>query len=86
VPFEAFRQEFQSRVTSIGHILAMMAPWDCPVYVTRVRPFIFTVLAGTLYLYTSQYSPAFYYLSVSVSLVLLTQCHAVSPCSYWQLI
>ena len=37
VPFEDFREEFQSRVTSIGHILAMMAPWDCPVYVTRVR-------------------------------------------------
>ena len=37
VPFEGFRAEFESRVTSIGHLLAMMAPWDCPVYVTRVR-------------------------------------------------
>ena len=36
VPFEGFRAEFESRVTSIGHLLAMMAPWDCPVYVTRV--------------------------------------------------
>ena len=37
VPFEGFRAEFESRVMSIGHLLAMMAPWDCPVYVTRVR-------------------------------------------------
>ena len=51
VPFEDFREEFQSRVTSIGHILAMMAPWDCPVYVTRVRPFIFNVLAHTIPVY-----------------------------------
>lgn len=36
VPFETFREEFVSRVTSIGHLLAMMAPWDNPVYVTRV--------------------------------------------------
>ena len=36
VPFEGFRAEFESRVMSIGHMLAMMAPWDCPVYVTRV--------------------------------------------------
>ena len=42
VPFEGFRAEFESRVTSIGHLLAMMAPWDCPVYVTRVRASIGT--------------------------------------------
>ena len=31
--------EFERRVTSIGHLLAMMAPWDHPVFVTRVRAF-----------------------------------------------
>ena len=37
VPFEDFRAEYESRLTSIGHLLAMMAPWDYPVYLTRVR-------------------------------------------------
>ena len=36
-PFEEFQTEFESRMASIGHLLAILAPWDCPVYVTRVH-------------------------------------------------
>lgn len=36
VPFTAFRLVFDRRMKSIGHILAMMAPWQAPVYFTRV--------------------------------------------------
>jgi len=36
IPFEDFRQEFEQRVRGIGHVLALMTPWDEPVYVTRV--------------------------------------------------
>lgn len=34
--FEAFRELFFHRVTGIRLVLAMMAPWDEPVYLTRV--------------------------------------------------
>lgn len=36
IPFRTFRKLFYSRATAIGHILAMFAPWDKPVYVQRV--------------------------------------------------
>eukprot|EP00928_Gymnodinium_smaydae_P041851 TRINITY_DN28270_c0_g1_i1.p1 TRINITY_DN28270_c0_g1~~TRINITY_DN28270_c0_g1_i1.p1 ORF type:complete len:640 (+),score=86.71 TRINITY_DN28270_c0_g1_i1:114-1922(+) len=36
VPFETFRESFSSRVRGIGHVLALMMPWDCPQYVRRV--------------------------------------------------
>jgi len=36
VPFGKFRATFESRVRNIGHILPMMAPWEKPVYLTRV--------------------------------------------------
>ncbi|CAK9068670.1 Tartrate-resistant acid phosphatase type 5 (TR-AP) (Tartrate-resistant acid ATPase) (TrATPase) (Type 5 acid phosphatase) (Uteroferrin) (UF) [Durusdinium trenchii] len=36
VPFEDFREHFQQRVVGVGHVLALMAPWDNPVYVSRV--------------------------------------------------
>eukprot|EP00928_Gymnodinium_smaydae_P096017 TRINITY_DN8384_c0_g1_i4.p1 TRINITY_DN8384_c0_g1~~TRINITY_DN8384_c0_g1_i4.p1 ORF type:complete len:776 (+),score=138.37 TRINITY_DN8384_c0_g1_i4:49-2328(+) len=36
VPFEQFREEFADRVSSIGHVVAMMAPWFDPVYTKRV--------------------------------------------------
>jgi len=36
VPFEEFESVFFKRVTSIGHILAMMAPWTKPEYLFRV--------------------------------------------------
>jgi tetratricopeptide (TPR) repeat protein len=36
VPFEEFESVFSKRVTSIGHILAMMAPWTKPEYLFRV--------------------------------------------------
>jgi hypothetical protein len=35
-PFTEFRDLFQKRVTDIGHILIMMAPWNDPVYLKRV--------------------------------------------------
>ncbi|CAE7325852.1 unnamed protein product [Symbiodinium necroappetens] len=35
IPFEEFRAAFRSRVRGIGKVLALMAPWDRPVYVTR---------------------------------------------------
>jgi tetratricopeptide (TPR) repeat protein len=36
VPFEEFESVFFKRVTSIGHILAMVAPWTKPEYLSRV--------------------------------------------------
>jgi len=36
ISFAKFRAVFNSRVTRIGHILAMMAPWEAPGYLTRV--------------------------------------------------
>ncbi|CAE7491136.1 unnamed protein product, partial [Symbiodinium pilosum] len=36
VPFEDFRAEFQNRVQGIGRVLALMIPWDKPVYASRV--------------------------------------------------
>lgn len=35
VPFEKFKDEFESRVTEIGHILALMVPWQAPIYLQR---------------------------------------------------
>ncbi len=35
IPFKVFYNTFFGRVTSIGHILVMMAPWDAPTYLTR---------------------------------------------------
>jgi tetratricopeptide (TPR) repeat protein len=36
VSFEAFKDEFGDRVSSIGHIVALMAPWNDPFYTKRV--------------------------------------------------
>eukprot|EP00931_Biecheleriopsis_adriatica_P094399 TRINITY_DN68054_c0_g1_i1.p1 TRINITY_DN68054_c0_g1~~TRINITY_DN68054_c0_g1_i1.p1 ORF type:complete len:609 (-),score=114.28 TRINITY_DN68054_c0_g1_i1:304-2085(-) len=36
VPFEEFKASFGNRVRDIGHVLALMMPWDKPLYVTRV--------------------------------------------------
>jgi len=36
VPFENFKYVFNKRVKGIGNILAMMAPWTSPAYLTRV--------------------------------------------------
>eukprot|EP00555_Chaetoceros_dichaeta_P001037 CAMPEP_0198277180 /NCGR_PEP_ID=MMETSP1447-20131203/65711_1 /TAXON_ID=420782 /ORGANISM="Chaetoceros dichaeta, Strain CCMP1751" /LENGTH=373 /DNA_ID=CAMNT_0043972181 /DNA_START=17 /DNA_END=1134 /DNA_ORIENTATION=- len=36
VPFETFHEIFHSTVVGVGHVLAMMAPWDKPLYLTRV--------------------------------------------------
>lgn len=36
VPFEEFRATFGARVQGIGRIVAMMAPWRAPLYLTRV--------------------------------------------------
>mmetsp|Transcript_8163 Transcript_8163/g.15403 ORF Transcript_8163/g.15403 Transcript_8163/m.15403 type:complete len:916 (-) Transcript_8163:58-2805(-) len=36
VPFEKFKEEFAHRVSSIGHVVAMMAPWQDPSYTKRV--------------------------------------------------
>jgi len=36
VPFEVFRDTFASRVSGIGHLVAMMLPWNKPYYLTRV--------------------------------------------------
>ena len=35
ISFDVFQKTFYDRVTSIGHILAMMAPWTAPTYLTR---------------------------------------------------
>jgi len=34
--FEVFRDMFENRVRSTRHILALLSPWDNPVYVTRI--------------------------------------------------
>lgn len=36
VPFETFKGEFKRRVEGIGHVVAMMAPWRAPIYISRV--------------------------------------------------
>eukprot|EP00554_Chaetoceros_debilis_P006376 CAMPEP_0194072624 /NCGR_PEP_ID=MMETSP0149-20130528/317_1 /TAXON_ID=122233 /ORGANISM="Chaetoceros debilis, Strain MM31A-1" /LENGTH=495 /DNA_ID=CAMNT_0038752521 /DNA_START=38 /DNA_END=1522 /DNA_ORIENTATION=+ len=36
IPFEEFHNVFHGRVTSIGHVLAMMSPWTGPEYLNRV--------------------------------------------------
>jgi tetratricopeptide (TPR) repeat protein len=36
IEFEEFQDTFEKRVSGIGHILAMMAPWDSPGYLKRV--------------------------------------------------
>eukprot|EP00930_Biecheleria_cincta_P009610 TRINITY_DN11138_c0_g1_i2.p1 TRINITY_DN11138_c0_g1~~TRINITY_DN11138_c0_g1_i2.p1 ORF type:complete len:758 (-),score=171.60 TRINITY_DN11138_c0_g1_i2:108-2318(-) len=36
VPFEKFKQEFGDRVSGIGHVVALMAPWHDPFYTKRV--------------------------------------------------
>lgn len=36
VPFEVFKDTFSSRVSSIGHVVALMAPWSDPCYLKRV--------------------------------------------------
>ena len=35
ISFERFQKIFHDRVTSIGHIIALMAPWDRAIYLTR---------------------------------------------------
>ena len=35
-PFEEFQAIFYGRVTKIGHVLAMMAPWQDPTCITRI--------------------------------------------------
>lgn len=34
--FETFQTIFHDRVINIGHIIALMCPWDRPVYLTRI--------------------------------------------------
>ncbi len=36
VSFDEFHEIFNNRVRGIGHIIAMMAPWDEPGYLKRV--------------------------------------------------
>merc|ERR1719387_3516487 len=36
VPFEEFEKAFGSRVREIGRVLALLSPWDSPLYLTRV--------------------------------------------------
>eukprot|EP00554_Chaetoceros_debilis_P009880 CAMPEP_0194103876 /NCGR_PEP_ID=MMETSP0150-20130528/4232_1 /TAXON_ID=122233 /ORGANISM="Chaetoceros debilis, Strain MM31A-1" /LENGTH=589 /DNA_ID=CAMNT_0038791211 /DNA_START=210 /DNA_END=1979 /DNA_ORIENTATION=+ len=36
IPFDDFRKVFHGRVTSIGHVVAMMSPWTGPEYLKRV--------------------------------------------------
>jgi len=36
VPFETFKSTFEGKVKKIGHVVALMAPWDGPRYLTRV--------------------------------------------------
>eukprot|EP00979_Chaetoceros_neogracilis_P016299 scaffold7625_cov249-Chaetoceros_neogracile.AAC.7 len=36
VPFDKFHEIFRTKVVSIGHVVAMMFPWDDPKYLTRV--------------------------------------------------
>merc|ERR1719379_2953120 len=35
-PFDVFKELFERRVTEIGHILALLAPWDNPLYIKRM--------------------------------------------------
>ena len=34
--FETFQKIFHDRVVSIGHVVALMSPWESPVYLTRI--------------------------------------------------
>lgn len=36
LPFDFFEEKFRERVKRIGHVLALMAPWSKPLYITRV--------------------------------------------------
>lgn len=36
IPFEDFRAAFEGQVRGIGRVLALMAPWQSPRYITRV--------------------------------------------------
>eukprot|EP00555_Chaetoceros_dichaeta_P015442 CAMPEP_0198275746 /NCGR_PEP_ID=MMETSP1447-20131203/64940_1 /TAXON_ID=420782 /ORGANISM="Chaetoceros dichaeta, Strain CCMP1751" /LENGTH=509 /DNA_ID=CAMNT_0043970641 /DNA_START=48 /DNA_END=1577 /DNA_ORIENTATION=- len=36
VPFNTLYENFRGKVVGVGHILAMMAPWNEPLYLTRV--------------------------------------------------
>ena len=36
VPFDDFKSTFEGRVNAIGHVVALMAPWNSPSYLTRV--------------------------------------------------
>jgi tetratricopeptide (TPR) repeat protein len=36
VPFEEFKDTFESQVNGVDHIVALMSPWDKPQYLTRV--------------------------------------------------
>jgi tetratricopeptide (TPR) repeat protein len=36
VPFDKFHEIFRTNVVNIGHVVAMMFPWDNPQYLTRV--------------------------------------------------
>jgi tetratricopeptide (TPR) repeat protein len=36
VPFDEFHEIFRTNVVNIGHVVAMMFPWDNPEYLTRV--------------------------------------------------
>jgi tetratricopeptide (TPR) repeat protein len=36
VPFDKFHEIFRTNVVNIGHVVAMMFPWDNPEYLTRV--------------------------------------------------
>mmetsp|Transcript_6276 Transcript_6276/g.15432 ORF Transcript_6276/g.15432 Transcript_6276/m.15432 type:complete len:726 (+) Transcript_6276:69-2246(+) len=35
-PFERFRETFERRVCDIGHVLALLLPWDRPHYIARM--------------------------------------------------
>ena len=36
VPFEEFRETFETRITSIKNMVALLCPWRAPVYIGRV--------------------------------------------------
>ena len=36
VPFAEFRKAFGDRVAGVGHVVALLSPWDKPLYLTRV--------------------------------------------------
>eukprot|EP00928_Gymnodinium_smaydae_P089702 TRINITY_DN73613_c0_g1_i1.p1 TRINITY_DN73613_c0_g1~~TRINITY_DN73613_c0_g1_i1.p1 ORF type:complete len:640 (+),score=85.31 TRINITY_DN73613_c0_g1_i1:113-2032(+) len=52
VPFEEFRRTFHRQVTSIGSVIAMMAPWRKPLYLERVWTTfeMFTAMSENLHL------------------------------------